>query len=66
MKNRSDFLGIYKSFRALAKTQHSAAIKCFRCDLGGEYTSNEFSELLALDGTIHHSSCTVLQSKMEL
>ena len=58
MKNRSEFLGIYKSFRAFVKTQHSAVIKYFRCDLGGEYTSNEFSELLALDGTVHQSSCT--------
>ena len=33
-------------------------IKCFRCDLGGEYTSNKFFQLLALDGTIHQTSCT--------
>jgi hypothetical protein len=26
--------------------------------LGGEYTSNKFYELLALDGTIHQTSCT--------
>ena len=58
MKRRSDFLGIYRHFRALIKTQHSAVIKCFRCDLGGEYTSNDFAQLLASDGTIHQSSCT--------
>jgi hypothetical protein len=28
------------------------------CDLGGEYTSNKFCQLLALDGTIHQTSCT--------
>ena len=44
--------------RALFKTQHSAVIKCFRCDLGRKYTSNKFCELLALDGTIHQISCT--------
>jgi len=33
-------------------------IKCFRCDLGGEYTSNKFCQFLALDGTIHQISCT--------
>jgi len=33
-------------------------IKCFRCDLGREYTSNKFCQLLALDGTIHQTSCT--------
>jgi hypothetical protein len=30
----------------------------FRCDLGGEYTSNKLCDLLALDGTIHQTSCT--------
>ncbi|TXG60844.1 hypothetical protein EZV62_012207 [Acer yangbiense] len=58
MKRRSDFLSIYLAFRALVKTQHSAVIKCFRCDLGGEYTSNKFCELLALDGTTHQTSYT--------
>ncbi|GJV35020.1 retrovirus-related pol polyprotein from transposon TNT 1-94 [Tanacetum coccineum] len=47
-----------KEFRALVKTQHSAIIKCFRCDLGGEYTSNEFVGLLKSDGTIYQTSCT--------
>ena len=58
MKHRSEFFEIYTAFRALVKTQHSAIIKCFRCDLGGEYTSNKFCELLALDGTVHQTSCT--------
>jgi hypothetical protein len=58
MKHRSEFFEIYAAFRALIKTQHSVMIKCFRCDLGGEYTSNKFYQLLALDGTIHQTSCT--------
>ena len=49
---------IYTAFRALVKTQHSAVIKCFGCDLGGEYTSNKFSELLALDETIRQTLYT--------
>jgi len=49
---------IYAAFRALIKTQYSAVIKCFRCDLGGEYTSNKFCQMFALDGTIHQTSCT--------
>ena len=32
-------------------------IKCFRYDLGGQYTSNAFRELLASHGTILHTSC---------
>jgi len=58
MKHRSEFFEIYAAFRALIKTQHSVVIKCFRCDLGREYTSNKFCQLLALDGTIHQTSCT--------
>ncbi|PNX69712.1 gag-pol polyprotein, partial [Trifolium pratense] len=45
-------------FRSMVKTQHNVVIKCFRSDLGGEYTSNKFSELLAFDGTVHQTSCT--------
>ncbi|GJT92490.1 gag-pol polyprotein [Tanacetum coccineum] len=58
IKRRSDFLIVFKEFRALVKTQHSAIIKCFRCDLGGEYTSNEFVGLLKSDETIYQTSCT--------
>ena len=58
MKHCSEFFEIYEAFRALIKTQHFDVIKCFRCDLGGEYTSNKFYQLLALDGTIHQTSCT--------
>lgn len=57
MKRKSDFIGIYSNFRDLVKTQHSVVIKCLRCDLGGEYTSNDFTKLLASNDTIHQSSC---------
>ena len=33
-------------------------IKCFRCDLGREYTPNKICQLLTIDGTIHQTSCT--------
>jgi len=57
MKLRSKFYEIYTSFQVLVKTQHSAVIKCFRCVLGREYTPNKFCQLLALNGTIHQTSC---------
>nr|GEV04679.1 uncharacterized mitochondrial protein AtMg00810-like [Tanacetum cinerariifolium] len=57
MKRRFDFLTVFKQFRALVKTQHSAVIKCFCCDLGGEYTSNDFISLLESDVTIYQTSC---------
>ncbi|GKC99827.1 gag-pol polyprotein [Tanacetum coccineum] len=49
---RFDFLTVFKEFRALIKTHHSIVVKCFLCDLGGEYTSNEFVGLLKSVGTI--------------
>jgi len=58
IKYHSEFFEIYTTFRAFIKTQYSIVIKCFRCDLGGEYTSNNFHELLALDGTIHQTLYT--------
>jgi hypothetical protein len=58
LKHHSEFFEIYTAFWALVKTQHSTIIKCFKCDLGGEYTVNKFCELLALDETIHQTSCT--------
>ena len=48
----------YIAFHAHVKTQYSTVIKCFRCDLGREYTFNKFYEFLALDETIHQISCT--------
>jgi len=57
MKHHFEFFVVYTAFWAPVKTQHSAVIKCFTCDLGGEYTSNKFYELLVLDGTIHQTSC---------
>jgi hypothetical protein len=58
MKHHSEFFEIYAAFRALVKTQHSNVIKCFRCDLDGNCTSNKFCQLLDLDETIHQTLCT--------
>jgi len=58
MKHHFKIFKIYIAFRALVKTQHSAVIKCFRCDLSGEYTFNKFYELFVLNKTIHQTLCT--------
>jgi len=58
IKHYFEFFKIYIVFRALVKTQHSAVIKCFRCDLSGEYTSNKFYALFVLNRTIHQTLCT--------
>lgn len=53
MKHVSDLFTIYNEFSTLVKTQHSTVIKCFQCDLGGKYTSNDFTRLLTSDGILH-------------
>lgn len=58
MKRECDFFTIYNNFRALVKTQHSTIIKSLWCDLGGEYSSNDFTQLLAFNDTMHQSWCT--------
>lgn len=57
MKHRSEFYSIYIAFRAMIQTQYSSVIKCFRCDLGGEYCDSDFLHLLQSDGTLQQSSC---------
>ena len=57
MKCWYDFIHVNTTFCLFVKTQHSVVIKCFRCDLGKEYTSIAFSKLLIFDGVVHYSSC---------
>lgn len=42
MKRRSEFIDIYTAFQAYVKTQHSAIVKCFRSDLGGNTLRETF------------------------
>ncbi|KAG8365262.1 hypothetical protein BUALT_Bualt18G0085900 [Buddleja alternifolia] len=49
LKRRSDLVHTYTEFQAYVKTQHSATIKCFRADLGGEYTSGDLSGIFKAD-----------------
>ncbi|OMO63131.1 Integrase, catalytic core [Corchorus capsularis] len=58
LRHRSEFFQIYSKFVAMVKTQFSSKIKVFRSDSGGEYTSTQFEELLASEGTLFQSSCT--------
>ncbi|OMO83306.1 Integrase, catalytic core [Corchorus capsularis] len=58
MRHRSEFFQIYSKFAAMVKTQFSVKIKVFRSDSGGEYTSTQFQELLASEGTLFQTSCT--------
>jgi len=66
MKHRFDYLTILKNFNALLKTQHFTTIETFRYDLAGEYTSNDFTTLLASNGIIHQTTCTNTPKKMAM
>jgi len=50
IRNKSDVIGCFRKYKALVENQQSKKIKRFRSDGGGEYTSNEFSQLLADSG----------------
>ncbi|KAJ3473669.1 hypothetical protein NLI96_g12886 [Meripilus lineatus] len=53
MSKKSDTFTKYKFYEAWAKTQRGAkGIKELQSDRGGEYSSNEFKEYLASNGTI--------------
>ena len=47
IRNKSEIIGCFRKYKALVENQQSKKIKRFRSDGGGEYTSNEFSQLLA-------------------
>jgi hypothetical protein len=57
MKRRSELTSIYKSFARMVHTQFSTPIKNFCSDSGGEFLSDNFRELLTLEGTLAQLSC---------
>ncbi|XP_011014024.1 PREDICTED: uncharacterized protein LOC105117915 [Populus euphratica] len=56
--HRENGLYILDELKVPVATAATATTTIDLCDLGGEYTSNNFCQLLALDGTIHQTSCT--------
>ena len=54
LKAKSESFLAYKKYEAWVRVQRNAAIKIFGCDRGGEFTSGEFTEYLALQGTVRH------------
>jgi hypothetical protein len=57
MKCRSELPSIYKSFARMIHTKFYATIKIFRLDSGGEFLSNNFRQILTLEGTLPQLSC---------
>ena len=49
--NKSDTFGVYRHFAARVCTERGIAIKEHQSDQGGEYTSKEFTDFLASEGT---------------
>ena len=63
-KNCSKLYQIYHDFTKMIETQFSKAIKVFRSDNAQEYKAHEFTSILHQFGTVPHSSCAGLLSKM--
>jgi hypothetical protein len=57
MKRHSELPSIYKSFTRMVRTQFSATIKIFRSDSGREFLSDNFCQILTLEGTLAQLSC---------
>jgi hypothetical protein len=57
MKRRSELPSIYKSFTRMVHTQFSATIKIFHSDSGGEFLSDNFCQILTIEGTLAQLSC---------
>lgn len=55
MVQKSEQINKFREYKAMLKTQHNAEIVKLRTDSGGEYTSNEFEEMLSQAGTEHQS-----------
>jgi transposase InsO family protein len=53
MKTKDETLHYFKIYKAEVENQLEKKIKRLRSDRGGEYFSNEFSELSAVHGIIH-------------
>jgi transposase InsO family protein len=57
MKRRSELPSIYKSFIRMVHTQFPVTIKFFRSDSGGEFLSDNFRQILTIEGTLAQLSC---------
>jgi transposase InsO family protein len=55
LEKKSEQIDRFREYKAMMKIQHGADIVKFRTDAGGEYTSNEFEEMLAQEGAEHQS-----------
>jgi len=52
VKHKSEVIAHFRNYKSQVENQHNSKIKRFRSDWGGEYTSKEFSKLLAESGIV--------------
>lgn len=50
LKEKSEVLYTFKSFKILVENESDLRIKCLRLDRGGEFTSNDFNGLCEKHG----------------
>ena len=56
IKEKSEVIDKFKDFLHFVKNQYGKSIKVLRSDNGGEYVSNEFSNLLRNNGIKHETT----------
>jgi hypothetical protein len=63
LRNKSETLNAFISYKARVENIAQKPIKSFRSDGGGEFTSKEFSEYLQLDGITRQKSAAECQEQ---
>ncbi|GJS47878.1 retrovirus-related pol polyprotein from transposon RE1 [Tanacetum coccineum] len=53
LSSKASVFSIFKTFKKLVEVQSGGTLRILRNDNGGEYTSNEFEDLLRQQGVIH-------------
>ena len=57
LHNKLDTIACFVKFKSLVENLLSMKIKTFQSDGGGEFTSNQFKQILHSNGILHKISC---------
>ena len=66
LNSKDEAMNIFITYKAEVENQLNKNIKILKSDQGGEYESNDFSELCAKFGIVHQTQHHILLSKMKL
>lgn len=66
IEKKSDVLGRFEEFPAMAGRQTGCSLQTFQTDGGGEFLSSEFSFVLRLKGILQRITCAYTPQQNEL